>query len=628
MCSPRYLRLAVLIPCLCVVVAFSNTLYNEWQFDDHHSILENESIRSLSNVGRFFTDARTFSGRAKEQNFMYRPLLLVGYAVTYAVAGLSLPAWHAVQIGLHLMCTVLVFRLMQTVDRSLVTTVVAACLWAVHPIQTHPVNYMCSRSEIQASIFMLAALLCVIRRHTDGGRRHGIAAGFFLGCALMTKSIAVVVPVLMALWYRWLGPGADENESWSSTFRMALPYVALVVIYLVVRFVLLGAVILPLSSNEHQGIRLLEDHPFEPARASLTGRSVPTNVLVQATVFFLYLYLLVWPPALSPIHAVDPSPSLTTWPTVVTVPLLLGLVVLELLGVAPPRLPEGAVACTLPMRSEHAIVLLVVYCGLFGLASFLLLGLNQSLRRGERRMHVANAELQRLSEQRRDFLRIAVPNLKAPPGAATMFLTNMRDGLAGTVTDKQREWIGRCLKRLEEQSTFLQEMQVLSSLEKEIIRSTYTRVDLGEIVERMIADHADIAMENGLELRLQTDRQVRPVLGHERLLREAIVNYISNALKYTPTGGHVEVRLRQRGPNVRVEVADDGEGIAHEDQARLFGEFVRILRPGSVAERVKGTGLGLSLVKRIVDAHNGSVGVESEPGVGSTFWLELPGLFE
>jgi signal transduction histidine kinase len=308
--------------------------------------------------------------------------------------------------------------------------------------------------------------------------------------------------------------------------------------------------------------------------------------------------------------------------------LLLGLVGLELLGIAPPRLPEGAVACTLPLRSEHAVVLLVVYSGLFGLASFLLLGLNQSLRRGERRMHVANAELQRLSEQRRDFLRIAVHNLKAPLGAVTMFLTNMQDGLAGPVTDKQREWIDRCLKRLEEQSTFLQEMQVLSSLEKEIIRSTYTRVDLGEIVERLIADHADIAMENGLELRLHADRQVRPVLGHERLLREAVVNYISNALKYTPTGGHVEVRLRQRGPNVRVEVADDGEGIAREDQARLFGEFVRILRPGSAAERVKGTGLGLSLVKRIVDAHNGSVGVESEPGVGSTFWLELPGLFE
>lgn len=308
--------------------------------------------------------------------------------------------------------------------------------------------------------------------------------------------------------------------------------------------------------------------------------------------------------------------------------LLLALLVLgEWTGVAPPRMPTGAIAGAEPLSGTYALTILLVYGTLFGLTSFLLLGLTESLRLGERRIHMANDELHRLSEQRRDFLHIAVHNLKAPLGAVTMFLKNILDELGGPVTPRQQEWIVRCLKRLEDQAVFLQEMQTLSSLENEIISSTFTPIELSRVIEGLVDEYRDLAHDRRQELELSVEQHVPAVLGNARLLREAVVNYISNAIKYTPEDGQIEVRLLHPDPaTVRVEVVDDGEGISEGDQRRLFEEFVRLIKPGSAAEKAKGTGLGLSLVKRIALAHGGSVGVESEVGRGSTFYLELPAL--
>jgi signal transduction histidine kinase len=308
--------------------------------------------------------------------------------------------------------------------------------------------------------------------------------------------------------------------------------------------------------------------------------------------------------------------------------LLVLLVVIEWTGFASPHLPTGSVVGTEALGGRFALTILVVYAMLFVLTCYLLLTLTRAVRSGERRIQIANAELSRLSEQRRDFLHIAMHNLKSPLGAATMFLENIKAGLGGPVTDQQGEWLGRSLKRLEGLTEFLSEMQTLSALENSIISDTYVRVDLTGIAEGLYEEYRDVAEEQGLALALEIQRPVPAVVGHERLLREAIVNYVTNALKYTPRGGHVVLRVLYRKPWVRVEVSDDGEGIASEDQGRLFGEFVRVIKPGSQAANVKGTGLGLSIVRRVVLAHDGRFGVESQEGNGSTFFIALPPLLE
>jgi signal transduction histidine kinase len=306
--------------------------------------------------------------------------------------------------------------------------------------------------------------------------------------------------------------------------------------------------------------------------------------------------------------------------------LLVAMVAAEWSGLAIPRLPRGAVAGVDRLGGLHALTLVVVHGVLLWASAFLLLGLVRSLRSVEQRIRLANAELRRLSQQRKDFLHIAAHNLRAPLGAVTMLLDNMRAGLAGATTVMQRDWLDRSLRRLADLGDFMTGIQTLASLESDIIRTQFTHVELPRLAARLIEDYADVAAAHQQRLTLEVSERVPPVVGHERLLQEALVNYLTNALKYTPDGGRIVIRVLSRPPLVRVEVPDDGPGIAAADQARLFQEFVRITGPDSAA--IKGSGLGLSIVRRIALAHGGRTGVESEPGKGSTFFLELPSFVE
>ena len=304
--------------------------------------------------------------------------------------------------------------------------------------------------------------------------------------------------------------------------------------------------------------------------------------------------------------------------------LIVVLVVGEWSGVLPPHLPGGAVGGAGELDGRYAVTILVVYGLLLGIVSFLLHGVIRQLRQGERRIRLANEELTRLSELRKDFLRTALHNLKSPIGAVTMFLRNMKDGLGGPVTEKQAEWLDRSLKRLAGLSEFMSDMQTLASLDAGMIEAEATEFDVGRILSEVVEENQDLAEGRGHRLTLETPRSLPPIVGFERMLKEALVNYVTNAVKFTQEGGHITVRAIHRPPVLRIEVEDDGPGISEEDQGRLFAEFVRLhLRTGTAPD-ARSSGLGLSIARRIVEAQGGVVGVESEPGRGSTFYMELP----
>ena len=131
------------------------------------------------------------------------------------------------------------------------------------------------------------------------------------------------------------------------------------------------------------------------------------------------------------------------------------------------------------------------------------------------------------------------------------------------------------------------------------------------------------ALRRGVNLHAELSPALGELLADERKLKQVLINLLSNAVKFTDEGGSVTVRGTPAGCGVRMEVRDTGSGIPERDQTLIFEEFRQA--EGEHTRRHEGTGLGLALSKRLVELHGGEIGVESEPGRGSTFFFTLPG---
>jgi signal transduction histidine kinase len=315
--------------------------------------------------------------------------------------------------------------------------------------------------------------------------------------------------------------------------------------------------------------------------------------------------------------------------TAVAYVLIIAQVLAELTGLAPETaLRYGGHLH--PLDGRNAVIILSVYGALFVLTNALLISLVEWLRRSERELRDKNRRLDQLSRLRRDFLHIAVHNLRAPVGASQMLVENLVAGLRGPLDEPQREWILRIGQRLEGLQEMLQDLRLLGELETEDVEARAETMDLEEVLRDVAEEYQDQAEAVAISLVVESEGKVPRVRGIRRLIREGIVNYVTNAIKYAAETGPVVMAVRPADrdgvPTARVEVRDLGPGIAEEHVPRLFDEFFAPPRPGSDIQRPRGSGLGLSIVRRIAEAHGGQVGVDTEFGRGSTFWIELPGV--
>jgi signal transduction histidine kinase len=166
----------------------------------------------------------------------------------------------------------------------------------------------------------------------------------------------------------------------------------------------------------------------------------------------------------------------------------------------------------------------------------------------------------------------------------------------------------------------INEVLDISRVETGNIAVSLELVSLDALVVECLNDISVDATASGVEIinRCESDRLVRADPQH---LRQVLVNLLSNAIKYNHVGGAVTLTCDEDGDRVRLRVTDTGPGVAPQLHERLFAPFDRL---DAASKGIEGTGLGLALSKGLMEAIGGSLGVESEEGVGSTFWMELP----
>jgi signal transduction histidine kinase len=273
---------------------------------------------------------------------------------------------------------------------------------------------------------------------------------------------------------------------------------------------------------------------------------------------------------------------------------------------------------------QSVVTVLVVYGLLTAVTTVLTTGIVRLLRENEQGLRVARERLERLADMRRSFLHVVLHDVRSPVGTVVAMLEGLEGGIDGELGEAQRHRITRALARLRSLLDLLRGLRVLADLETESLENLMASVDLRGTIASSVEDHTDAAEQKRQSLKVVLPERLPVVRGIERLLHEALANYLGNAIKYTDEGGTIVVRAADLGAWVRIEVSDTGPGIAVDDQARLFQEFVRAGKGGGRRGKGSGLGLGLSIVRRIAEAHHGRAGVESQPGQGSTFFLELP----
>ena len=189
---PLALSLAVVVG-----LAYANSLAGGFHYDDVHSLVSNPSIRDLSQVPRYFRDPTAFS--ADPDKAMYRPLVVVSYAVNYALGGDRPYGYHVLNLGLHLAAVLLVWQVALALGATPAGALAAGLLFGLHPLATEPVNYVSSRSESLAAVGLLAAF----RSGLAAGRGATAISWVCFAAALLAKEVAIVFPVLLFLHDRW-----------------------------------------------------------------------------------------------------------------------------------------------------------------------------------------------------------------------------------------------------------------------------------------------------------------------------------------------------------------------------------------------------------------------------------------
>jgi two-component system phosphate regulon sensor histidine kinase PhoR len=228
-------------------------------------------------------------------------------------------------------------------------------------------------------------------------------------------------------------------------------------------------------------------------------------------------------------------------------------------------------------------------------------------------------ELRNLQTTRRELIGNISHEFRTPLAGIKAMLETLRDG---AVDDKEvaRDFLTRIDDEVERLTQIVAELTELSRIETGKAELRLEPVNLNLLVEEVITQLSPQMERQQLSVDKMLASSLPPVQADKTRIRQAIVNLVHNAIKFTSTGGKITVATQVYGNSVTVDISDTGAGIARSDLPHVFERFYK----GDRARSEGGTGMGLAIAKHVVEAHGGSIRVRSEEGKGSTFSFSLP----
>ena len=226
-----------------------------------------------------------------------------------------------------------------------------------------------------------------------------------------------------------------------------------------------------------------------------------------------------------------------------------------------------------------------------------------------------------LDQMKSDFVNMVAHELRSPLVSIRQLLSVLLEGLAGPLQEKQKDFVGRGTKKIDALLELINDLLDVAKIEAGRYVQHQVPTDIGQIIKEIVSLMESRAQERGISLAYSC-QDLKPIQADPKNMEEIFNNLITNAINYSPEGGRVTITANRIGEYTEIKVEDTGVGIPSEELPKIFDRFYRVKHPKT--RQVSGTGLGLAIVKGVVEAHHGTIDVQSIVDKGTTFRILLP----
>ncbi len=249
--------------------------------------------------------------------------------------------------------------------------------------------------------------------------------------------------------------------------------------------------------------------------------------------------------------------------------------------------------------------------------------LEEELRDSYGKLENAYAELKKDAEAKSDFISTASHELRTPLTVINSYLEMFEDGMLGELDDNQNEKFAVIRSQTDHMIRLVEDMLDTLKLESRKFKIQKQSLKLDEIAKSAVEEVSRLADLKEHAMSLNINGELPRIRGDRQRIKQVFGNLLTNAIKYTPNKGRINVELKNENGHLLVSISDNGVGIAEEEQDKIFEKFYTV-GGKSLTRESERMGLGLTIAKGIVEAHGGRIWVESKLDKGSTFYFTLP----